>query len=160
MKNWIIIGLFAVLLTAGLGFWQLYSSNINYENRSAQTAAAKAKQRFQISKVESVTYFHGTESYQVVKGTRNGEQMYFWIPDQGKKEIYLTRMAKNGITSQQALQVLAGMHLDVNKVISVRLGAIQASPIWEITFLNSRGNYNYISVYFDNGKEAQRILNI
>ncbi|MDD9148728.1 DUF5590 domain-containing protein [Sporolactobacillus sp. CQH2019] len=158
MKNWIIIGLPALVLVAGWGSLQLYNSNMNYENGLARTAAAKAERQFHPDKIESVAYYNGSESYQVVRGTRNGVQMYFWVPD--GKGAYFTRIAKNGITSRQALQILAGMHLDVKTILSVRLGAIQATPIWEITFLNSRGNYNYISINFDNGKEAQRILNI
>ncbi|GGL47995.1 cell wall elongation regulator TseB-like domain-containing protein [Sporolactobacillus putidus] len=159
MKNWIIIGLPAVVLFAGWGSLQLYNSNMNYKNGLSGKAVAKADQQSHPDKIESVTYYNGTESYQVIKGKRNGVQMYFWVPD-SKKGVYFTRVVKNGITSRQALQILAGMHLDVKTVLAVRLGAIQTTPIWEITFLNSRGNYNYVSINFDNGKEAQRILNI
>ncbi|TGA97035.1 peptidase M4 [Sporolactobacillus shoreae] len=160
MKNWIIAGVLTVLVLAGFGSWYLYKSNMDLSNRAAQAAAAKARQHYQIQKVDTVASYSGTESYEVVKGVRNGIQMYIWVPDRPNKAKYIVRAVKNGITGSQALQKLAGLNLDVNKIISVRLGAIQNNPVWEITFTNKQNNYNYVSFYFDNGKEAQRILNI
>ncbi|WP_100488015.1 peptidase M4 [Sporolactobacillus pectinivorans] len=160
MKNWIITGVLAVLLIAGFGSWYLYTSNMDTSNSSAQAAIVKAKRYYQVQKVDSVSYYYGTDAYEVVKCVRNSVQMYVWVPDEPQKAKYIVRAVKNGITRNQALQELAGLHLNVNKIISVKLGAIQNSPVWEITFTNNTNSYNYVSFYFDNGKEAQRILNV
>ncbi|WP_353947814.1 DUF5590 domain-containing protein [Sporolactobacillus sp. Y61] len=160
MKNWIIAGILCILVLPVLGFYQIYSHNMNDLDHAAGTAAEKAKQQYGIQNVLSVTYYHGSDAYQVVNGTRNGRRIYVWVPDQPKQADFIVRGANKGITEKQALHTLSDMKLDVKKIQSVRLGAIHNQPVWMITFLNSRNNYNYVAIYFDNGKEAQRILNV
>ncbi|RYM06357.1 peptidase M4 [Sporolactobacillus sp. THM7-7] len=159
MKKWIMFILLAVLISGISGSWYVYGKNANYHEQIKQAAVKKAKQRFHIENAESVSYYHGTESYYVIKGKTAGKQMYYWIPDK-KKGKYIERRANSGMTRKEALSTLSNMHLDVQEVLAVRLGAIGGKPIWEITFLNSQKKYNYVSIFFDNGKEAQRILNI
>lgn len=160
LKNWIIAGILTILLFTFLGFRQLYSSNMNYRHAWERTAAAKAKQHYQIENIRSVSYYHGTDAYHVVKGSRNGAVMYVWVPDKPKRASYIIREAEKGISQQEALQKLAALHLDIKEVLSVRLGAIHGVPVWTVTFLNGTDHYNYVSFYFDDGKEAQRILNV
>ncbi|MCO7125773.1 DUF5590 domain-containing protein [Sporolactobacillus shoreicorticis] len=150
----------AVLIIVGTGAWKLYSSNTGYQSQAAAAAVKKAKQRYVFDQVKSVTPYNGTDAYQVIQAKRNGKKMYIWVPDNPKKAPFIERAASSGMTEGQAMQKLADRHLDVKQVISARLGAINGNPVWEITFLNSRNNYNYVSFYFENGKEAQRILNL
>ncbi len=134
---------------------------MNVANAAAQTAAAKATAHDQLQKTGSVTAYYGTQAYEVVSGTRNGVAMYIWVPDKPSKAAgYLARPVKNGLTRSQALQKLAALHLDVRSIVSVRLGAIQNQPVWEITFKNSHNSFNYVSFNFDTGREVQRMLNI
>jgi Uncharacterized protein conserved in bacteria len=161
LKNWIITGVLIALLVILSGSWYLYKNNMNVSDAAARTAAAKAAVHYQLQKTGSVTSYYGTQSYEVVSGSRNGVPMYVWVPDKpGKTASYLARPAKNGLTRSQALQKLAALRLDVRTILSVKLGAIQNQPVWEITFKNSRNSFNYVSFNFDTGKEVQRILNI
>lgn len=160
MKNWIIGVLIVVLFCFVWGTWNLYSGNRNVQVQAADRAISKAKSHYQISKIDTVTYYHGTNAYQVVEGERNGVKMYLWIPDQKKKAPYIARAAKRGISKTQAMQIFNRLHLDVKQVVSIRLGAINKQPTWQITFLSPNHTYNYISLSFDTGKEVQRILNI
>ncbi|MFC6386897.1 peptidase M4 [Sporolactobacillus kofuensis] len=149
-----------VIVLIVIGSWSLYTNNTNFQNQSAQSAIKKAKKWYSFNQVLSVTAYHGSDDYQVIKAKQGRKTMYFWIPDRLKKAPYFERAANKGLTKEQALQKLSGKGLDVQKIISVRLGAIQGNPVWEITFLNSKHKYNYVSISFDNGKEAQRILNV
>ncbi|MCQ2009163.1 MAG: DUF5590 domain-containing protein [Sporolactobacillus sp.] len=160
VKTVLITVLIAILIIVGIGAWKLYSSNTVYQNQAAATALKKAKQSYIFDHVKSVTSFNGTDAYQVIQAKRNGNKMYIWVPDHPKKAPFIERAASSGITEKQAMQKLADQRLDVKKIISVRLGAIKGNPVWEITFLNSKNSYNYVSFYFDNGKEAQRILSL
>ncbi|RYL88842.1 peptidase M4 [Sporolactobacillus sp. THM7-4] len=160
MKKWVIIITFFVLLLVSWTSWHIYRGNADYEAKAAHTAVQKAKKGFKINKIESVTYYHGTESYQVIKGIKSGRQWYVWVPDKKSEGRFIERPVKSGITRNQALQALAALHLDVRQIVSVRLGAIKGNPVWEITFLNAGKKYNYVAFYYDTGKEAQRILNI
>jgi uncharacterized protein YpmB len=144
----------------GIGALKLYTSNTGYQNRASVAAVKKAKQWYSFDQVKSITPFRGTDAYQVIQAKQKGKKVYIWVPDQPKKAPFLERLASKGITRVQALQKLADAQLDVKKIISVHLGVIKGNPVWEITFLNSKNNYNYVSFYFENGKEAQRILNL
>lgn len=160
LKKWIFFILFVALLSTLAVLTYMYSSNVSAKSDDEATAVKKARHHFHADRILSVSYYHGTESFQVVKGVRDGRQMYFWIPDDPKKGKYIERAVEDGITRQQALDRFSHMDFNVQKVLSVRLGAVQGSPVWEITFLNAQGKYNYVSIYYDNGSEAQRILNI
>lgn len=156
-----ITGVLILILVLLSGSWYLYKSNMNLSDTAAHAAATKAAEHYQLQKTGSVTAYYGTQAYEVVSGSRNGVAMYVWVPDKpGKSAGYLIRPVKNGLTRGQALQKLAALRLDVRSIVSVRLGAIQNQPVWEITFKNSRNSFNYISFSFDTGKEVQRILNI
>ncbi|MFT8708173.1 MAG: DUF5590 domain-containing protein [Sporolactobacillus sp.] len=160
MKRWLISSALLILVCLGWGAWSLYHSNASFQGQAAVRAVSKARSIYHLDNAHSLSYFHGTNAYQVVEGTRNGVRMYVWIPDQKKKAPYIVRAVRRGITGQKALQIVQGMHLHVKQVVSVRLGAINSQPIWQITFLAPNHTYNYISIAFDTGKEVQRILNI
>ncbi|MCL1632609.1 DUF5590 domain-containing protein [Sporolactobacillus sp. CPB3-1] len=143
-----------------IGGWKLYTSNISGQNRSAEDAVKRAHQSYTFNHVKSVVPYNGTEAYQVIQAERNGQDIYIWVPDHPKRAPFILRAAHAGITKKEALQKLSDKRLDVKKIISIRLGAINGNPVWEITFLNSGNNYNYVSFYFNDGKEAQRILDV
>ncbi|MET1249732.1 DUF5590 domain-containing protein [Sporolactobacillus sp. STCC-11] len=159
-KTTIITVLVALALMVAIGALKLYTSNTGYQEQESVTAVKKAKQWYSFNQVKSVTPFRGTDAYQVIQAKQEGKKVYIWVPDQPKKAPFLERLASEGITQGQAIQKLADARLDVKRIISVRLGAIKGNPVWEITFLNSKNNYNYVSFYFESGKEAQRILNL
>lgn len=140
--------------------WLTYHKNISYEKKASQTAIAQADRHFHAQNIKTVNYYHGKQAYHVVSGRIDGQAVYLWIPDNKKKGAYIERRVHAGITKQKALQVFAGMNLDVAKVVSVKLGVNENAPTWEVTFLDSNQRYNYVSIYFDNGKEAERILHI
>ncbi|MCI1857079.1 MAG: DUF5590 domain-containing protein [Sporolactobacillus sp.] len=160
MKNWIIPSALCLLLLLCFGGWEVYANNLNFNQNAAQAAASAAKKRYPLQKVESVSYYHGTRPWQVVKGVEHGKGVYIWVPDGKGRSAMFQRYVSKGISEKEAVRRLNRLHLDVRKIISVRLGAIGQHPVWEVTFLNSKNNYNYLSFYFDNGKEAQRILNV
>ncbi|EST10568.1 hypothetical protein P343_16600 [Sporolactobacillus laevolacticus DSM 442] len=160
IKAWLITAAIAVFILFCFGSWKLYFSNMHFQDHSAVSAINKAKKWYHFDHVKSVTAYHGTDAYQVIQAKQKGKMMYFWVPDHPKKAPYIERQASKGITKKQAIQRLFGERLDIKSIISVRLGAIHGHPVWEITFMNSKNNYNYVSLYFDNGKEAQRILNL
>ncbi|WKB37162.1 peptidase M4 [Terrilactibacillus sp. S3-3] len=120
----------------------------------------QARHHFHATNVRAVNYYYGKEAYHVLRGRAGGHAVYLWIPDNKKKGTYIERRVNAGITKQKALQVFEGLHLDVSKVVSVKLGVNDNAPTWEITFLDAKQRYNYVSIYFDNGKEAERILHI
>ncbi|CAM3174980.1 DUF5590 domain-containing protein [Sporolactobacillus spathodeae] len=160
MKKWIISILCVLVVAVGWVMWDLYHTNQTVQQQAASRAIAKAQNHYHIDKVLSVSYYHGTNAYQVVKGERNGVPMYIWVPDQKKKAPYIVRAVRRGISRNKAQQIFQGMRFHVKKIVSIRLGAINSQPIWQVTFLAPNNTYNYISIDFDTGKEIQRILNI
>ncbi|WP_176557844.1 cell wall elongation regulator TseB-like domain-containing protein [Sporolactobacillus terrae] len=159
-RTWIYVTAFTVLLILIFGTWHLYSSNMSNQTHDAAAAVEKAKQHYSFDRTLSVSAYHGSDAYQVVKAKRNGKTVYFWVPDDSKKAAYIERRASDGITKNQVLTLFERQRFDVKRLISVRLGAINGNPVWEITFLSPNQHYNYVSFYFDSGKEAQRILNL
>ncbi|MFT8871179.1 MAG: DUF5590 domain-containing protein [Sporolactobacillus sp.] len=160
MKKWWLTLTAALLVFIGWGAWYIYDSNRVVSIHAADQAVTKARSHYAIGKVEDVTSYYGSNAYQVIKALRNGRRVYVWVPESGEKAPMFMRTANQGISRSHALAIFSTMHFNVQRVVSVRLGAINATPVWQVTFVAPNHTYNYIALNFSNGREVQRILNI
>ncbi|TCP31609.1 uncharacterized protein YpmB [Scopulibacillus darangshiensis] len=160
MKKWILAILIGVFVIGMWQMWLIYHDASSYEENLANKAVDKAKNHYDLSKVKEVTYYHGNHSYHIVEGLLNsGKHVYIWVPD-SEKGKYFKREVKDGISKKKAIAIFNKMHYDAAEITTVRLGIDDTEPVWEVTFLDSKGQYNYVYLYFDNGKEAEHILHI
>ncbi|MTT32618.1 peptidase M4 [Terrilactibacillus sp. BCM23-1] len=161
MKKWIIIIVSIIVIVVISQSWITYHKTVTYKNKEEKTAVQKAEKHYKISssQISDVTYYNGKTPYHIIKTKRKGQDVYLWVPD-AKKGSYIERKVKDGITESKALSIFYALKYDTLKVVSVKLGAIDDVPIWEITFLDHHKHYNYVSLTFDDGEEIQHILHI
>ncbi|MFC7392661.1 DUF5590 domain-containing protein [Scopulibacillus cellulosilyticus] len=159
MKKWgIIVGI--VVLICIWQSWLIYHRASSYEGTAEQKAVAKAKAHYHISKVKDVTFYNGNRSYHVLRSVlKSGKEVYIWVPDK-KGGKMLEKPVKDGLTKKEALQSFSKLNYDVSKIVSAKLGIDNSQPVWEIIFIDHNKEYNYVYLYFKNGKEEGHILHI
>jgi len=155
MKKWVFT-VVIVVLTAVI--WQAFSiyhgieANLNHKYASA---ARKAKNTYHLKKILHVSYYDGTKAYDVVKGVnQKGKKVYVWVPN-GKGKLF-SEKASQGWSKAKVMQYVKNK-LHPKRVISVKLGAEQTIPAWEITYIDQKGNYSFYYLRFDNGEWMRSI---
>ncbi|HET7656686.1 MAG TPA: DUF5590 domain-containing protein [Bacillales bacterium] len=155
MKKWILTIAIFVFATV---IWQAISIYHGIEAKlhsRLDHAAEKAKREYHLKKVLDVSYYHGTNSYDVVKAVnQKGQPIYVWIPN-GKGKPFHKRV-NQGWSKGKVMQYVQNK-LHPRKVISVRLGAEESLPVWEVTYLDQNGRYSFYYLRFDNGEWVKNI---
>lgn len=133
----------------------LYSSIEGRHGHQLNQAAAKAKQQQHLKKVLNVTYYHGTNAYDVVEGvSRKGKKVYVWVPD-GKGKPFVKPVDQGW--SKGKVKQYAMSHLHPKKLISIELGAEKNMPVWEIIYIDQKNRYTFYYLRFGNGEWVKNI---
>ncbi len=160
MKKWItFIGVFTLSLTICIGlfvFWQAGKPFSNQKEIAIDIALSENK----LAQVSTVEVYSGSQSFVTVIGIdENGDDKAIFIPNSDQElpieEVFL----KDGITEEQALQVVKD-EFTVKQILHTKLGWEDKNAVWEITFLSENDKLNYVYVMFKNGKWWKRILNL
>lgn len=145
LKKWLIIA--SVLILCFIGFVVgAYVKGMQPKNKAADAAFEIAKAEVDMKTMDEFYLYHGLETYSVVVGTTNGGQrMIVWIPEKNRKQV-VVRNAASGKTKEDILSMVE-QNINAENIISIKLGMENKVPLWEVTYKNSDGKYNYD--YFD-----------
>lgn len=149
--TWIIVGI--VIVT--FGFLTAYYQSIRHDvNSSQEKAIQKAKVEAKMEHIDTVTYYHGKESYQVVQGrTKDKKKVFVFVPE--KKGNLIVIDASKGMTKKEAIEQVK-REQQVVELVDIRLGMEKNTPLWEIVYTDEKGNYNYHYVRFTTGELYKR----
>lgn len=155
MKKWILT--IAIVVFAAV-VWQAFSIyhglEANLHNRYAK-ASVKAKKTYHLKRVLHVSYYNGTKAYDVVTGVnQKNQKVYVWVPN-GNGKSFLKKV-NQGWNQQKVLQYVH-TKLHPKKIISVKLGAEESIPVWEVTYVAQDGRYSFYYLRFDNGEWIKNI---
>lgn len=160
MKKWAFSVLVILLLSGVWEISQIHHDNSTFLSKAKSQAVSKAKQKYQIKKVENVAYYHGTQAYQVVHASlENNNNVYIWVPEK-KGEPMLKKKASAGLTKKEALKAFKQLDYSDVQIKDARLGMVDQNPVWEIIFVDQNKEYNYVYLNFVNGKEVEHILHL
>lgn len=157
MKKWIGILIVFVVVIVGV-FAKVYITAREPVNAAAKKAVPLAKEKAGLTEVTAFHLYHRKETVDVVEGKNSkGEKLIVWIPEKSKKVI--VKKAKSGVTKEEAIQKLLNEKRP-KKIVSVRLGLEDGTPIWEIYYLSDGNLMNYYNVRFDNGEWESKTENL
>ncbi|GGE56540.1 hypothetical protein GCM10007140_03580 [Priestia taiwanensis] len=145
----------------------MYYYIMNSKIPNETEALNRAKQEANITEVYSTNYYHGTcakerencsgetNAYTVFIGADNEDaEVIVFIPEEGGEAVSVKK--DEGITEEKALSLVTA-HDDVAEMKSIRLGIdVHNRPIWEFTFVDTRGLLTYRQVIFKTGELSSR----
>ncbi|APJ11458.1 MULTISPECIES: cell wall elongation/penicillin-binding protein regulator TseB [Bacillus] len=148
---WIISSVVALVLLIGIiSFTWIYQIAMGQREQGHEAAIERAKEQANIVQVEQVETFVGKEKQFIVEGkNKQNETTYVWVPA-SKKEKVIAKKAKEGITSNQAVQAVQKENT-VSKLKEVKLAREGDVLLWEVTYLNENNQYSFSYVDFSTG---------
>lgn len=153
---WIISSVVALVLLIGIiSFTWIYQIAMGQKEQGHEAAIERAKKQANIVQVEQVETFVGKEKQFIVEGkNKQDETTYVWVP--AAKEKVIAKKAKEGITSNQAVQAVQKENT-VSKLKDVQLAREGDVLLWEVTYLNENNQYSFSYVDFSTGHVEKNV---
>ncbi|MGG5178895.1 cell wall elongation/penicillin-binding protein regulator TseB [Bacillus sp. MM09(2025)] len=154
---WIISSIAALVLLIGIiSFTWIYQIAMGQKEQGHEAAIERAKKQANIVQVEQVETFVGKEKQFIVEGkNKQNETTYVWVPA-SKKEKVIAKKAKEGISSNQAVQAVQKENT-VSKLKDVQLAREDDVLLWEVTYLNENNQYSFSYVDFSTGHVEKNV---
>ncbi|WP_226567956.1 cell wall elongation/penicillin-binding protein regulator TseB [Bacillus stratosphericus] len=154
---WIISSIVAFVLLIGIiSFAWIYQIAMGQKEQGHEAAIERAKEQGKLVQVDEVETFVGKEKQFIVEGkNKQNETMYVWVPA-SKKEKVITKKAKEGMTSNQAVQAVQKENT-VSKLKDVKLAREGDVLLWEVTYLNENKQYSFSYVDFTTGRVEKNL---
>ncbi|UOG06025.1 cell wall elongation/penicillin-binding protein regulator TseB [Bacillus altitudinis] len=154
---WIISSVAALILLIGIiSFSWIYQMAMGQKEEGHEAAIERAKKQASLAQVEQVDTFVGKEKQFIVEGkNKQNEAIYVWVPA-SKKEKVIAKKAKEGITSNQAVQAVQKENT-ISKLKNVQLAREGDVLLWEVTYLNENNQYSFSYVDFTTGRVEKNL---
>ncbi|UYO34232.1 cell wall elongation/penicillin-binding protein regulator TseB [Bacillus zhangzhouensis] len=145
-----------VLLIGIISFTWIYQIAMGQKEQGHEAAVERAKKQANIVQVEQVETFVGKEKQYIVEGkNKQNETIYIWVPASTKEKV-IAKKAKEGITSNQAVQAVQKENT-VSKLKDVKLAREGDVLLWEVTYLNENNQYSFSYVDFLTGRVEKNL---
>ncbi|BAT49115.1 propeptide amd peptidase m4 [Bacillus altitudinis] len=154
---WIISSVAALVLLIGIiSFSWIYQIAMGQKEEGHEAAIERAKKQASIEQVEQVDTFVGKEKQFIVEGkNKQNEAIYVWVPASKKAKV-IAKKAKEGITSNQAVQAVQKENT-ISKLKNVQLAREGDVLLWEVTYLNENNQYSFSYVDFTTGRVEKNL---
>ena len=138
--------------------WSIYAVG-NHPKAEAERQATTIAKRYANLKTRTDFYIYNRENtYYTVPGKNNKGQRILVIVPQKNGSVRVVKQS-TGLTEQQALaQVKSNEH--PKRVLKAVPGIFNDKVVWEVTYLNSKGNLCYDLINFKTGSYVQQINNL
>ncbi|MFJ7826295.1 DUF5590 domain-containing protein [Psychrobacillus sp. NPDC096623] len=160
LKRWLLfIVIFAFSLTLVLSLLIYFQAKSPFSD-AADQAQTYALEKKLLAHVEKTYVYNNNSTFLTVVGTTaKGEKKAYFLPEKQSDEKIMEVSLDEGISEQQAID-LAMKDIKDGKLLHAKLGVEEIGPVWEITYVNSQDNLNYVYLLFDNGEWWKRISNL
>ncbi|MDM5298502.1 cell wall elongation/penicillin-binding protein regulator TseB [Bacillus pumilus] len=154
---WVISSIVALILLIGIiSFTWIYQIAMGQKEQGHEAAAERAKEQAKLVQIEEVETFVGKEKQFIVEGlNKQKETTYVWVPA-SKREKVIIKKAKEGITSDQAVQAVQKGNT-VSKLKDAKLAREGDVLLWEVTYLNENNQYSFSYVDFTTGRVEKNL---
>lgn len=138
--------------------WSIYAVG-NHPKAEAERQATTIAKRYANLRTRTGFYIYNRENtYYTVAGKNNKGQRILVIVPQKNGSVRVVKQS-TGLTEQQALaQVKSNEH--PKRVLKAVPGIFNDKVVWEVTYLNSKGNLCYDLINFKTGSYVQQINNL
>lgn len=138
--------------------WSIYAVG-NHPKAEAERQATTIAKRYANLKTRTDFYIYNRENtYYTVAGKNNKGQRILVIVPQKNGSVRVVKQS-TGLTEQQALaQVKSNEH--PKRVLKAVPGIFNDKVVWEVTYLNSKGNLCHDLINFKTGSYVQQINNL
>ena len=150
-----IVGISALFL---IFFYAQLNRGIRPFQKAKSETIALAQQKSDLEKPENFYWFNGEETYFTVTGTdKNKNELIVIVKQKGGDMVILD--SKDTISRKEAVQLTIDK-VQPKKILEARIGIIDETPIWEVSFLNNKGQLGYNVLQLEDGQWLHTLENI
>jgi uncharacterized protein YpmB len=153
-SKWIWLTVIIIIVIISL-LISLYTTTMSSEKKLSKLAITRAQEEIQLIKVNDVEHFHGIEAYHVIDALAQQGSIYIFVPEDNSKKITYVQKDE-GITKKQAKEIIASSKENI-KIIDIRLGIDDNTPVWEIVYEENEDQRTFIYVTYKSGKLFKRL---
>ncbi|KIS04008.1 cell wall elongation regulator TseB-like domain-containing protein [Paucilactobacillus wasatchensis] len=147
-----------VIILIFLFGWIVYAIGNHPRNESRTQAISLAKKYAHLKHPDKFYIYNREHTYYTITGENQKNKKILVVIAQKGGKIRVLKQA-NGITKNQALTQIWAKR-DPKKVLKIAPGIFNDQPVWEISYLNQKGNLCYELLSFKSGKNIQKIENL
>ena len=163
MKAWIIAGITIVCIVFFGFFYYMYDTISDPLSARENEAVNLAQKETNLADVDNIDFYHGSRSYQVIEGRDDhGEKVYVWVEElkeEQKEDNVSSRIVMKfkheGITKEEVGEIIDS-ELAVKELMSIRLGMIGVTPIYEVTYIDEDDRHSFYYLSFADGSYINR----
>ncbi|HAT54892.1 MAG TPA: peptidase [Lactobacillus sp.] len=158
-RQWSQIILWTVLIVAFIAgsVGIIVHEALRPSKTAAEQTVSIARQKGISSASDFLTYNRQHTYYSVSGKNAKNQAVYVVVAKQGGKTQVLKRSAG---TSKTAILRQVWQKDNPKKVLNIGLGIRKHQPVWEVTYLNQKGNLCYDLLRFKDGTMVQSIQNL
>lgn len=129
-----------------------------------EKAIGRAKREAELVEVKTIDWFHYLDQFFVIEGTNNkGEQIYCWVPNSQKEKVIVKKVTE-GLTKNELMDKVHKLpdlsaEQKPKKILKLKLGMVEDSPAYEVTYIDQSDRYSILYIDFYNG-EWYRVYNL
>lgn len=148
----------AVVVLVFLFGWIVYATG-NHPKKAAQAQATSLARKYaHLTHVNDFYTYNREKTYYTVAGTNQKNQKEYVIVAQKGGRIRVLKQSA-GISKNAALSQ-TWQQRKPKKVLKIALGVFNDKPVWEVTYINQKGNLCYDLLNYKNGHVIQKISNL
>lgn len=164
VKKFTLISLLTILLVT-LGSVFLYISATKPLENEKNAAIKRANEEVKLTKITNIDWFHYTDSYYVIEGvTTDNKEVYVWVPEDKNKTVHVENK-KTGMSKDKVKAIVFNELNDITsdkrpkEIMNIKLGMIEDTPAYEITFRDQKNRYSILYIDYYNG-DWYRVYNL
>ncbi|HEY9569503.1 MAG TPA: DUF5590 domain-containing protein [Metalysinibacillus sp.] len=157
MKKWLIT-VVSVVIIAGLaiGITLLVSAQSSYRNVEKKATDLALTEKV-ITSANDAYVYNGSLAYITVIGTdKNNDKKAIFVPANFSKKAIQQVWLDDGLSKRDALTKLQEQ-AEVESVLHTKLGYEEPGAVWEITYIDSEDQLNYMYYQHENGEQWKHI---
>lgn len=158
MKKWLFFILIIIAISIGM-FINVYVKSISPLKKAEEIAVMKAQTETNLVSVNEIYLYNGSETSYAIQGVNEkDEEMIVFVPEKDDEKI-VVKKASDGITKEQAIQIVQQEKNPVH-IVSVKLGMEKQIPLWEVYYKTDKSSLNYYYIDFQTGEWLKKIENL
>lgn len=158
MKKWLLIVLSTIVITVIAVSTTLFvSAQAGYRNVETKAIDLALEQKVITGAYEAYVY-NGSLAYITVLGIDdNDDKKAIFVPANFKKKAIQQVWLEDGITKAEALTALQ-QQANVKSVLHTKLGYEEPGAVWEITYIDTKDDLNYMYYQHETGEQWKHII--
>lgn len=154
----IALGIIAALSVVLLFFYAQLNRGMRPLRNAGSETVELAQRKADLKKADKFYWYNGKETYFTVTGKDKNQKNIVVIVKQKGGDVQILNQAET-ISEKKAIQQTV-KEVKPKQILNAKIGVVEETPIWEVSFLNKKGQLGYYMMELEDGSWLRTLENI